>query len=104
MTVAGPGSHGDRDARGDHRDLHVSGLPLEVVAGHPSADELAALTVALAAALAAGDRLAGPGGAGRRGGASSVWADRAAMVGAPLMPGPDAWRRSARPGQAGRLG
>jgi hypothetical protein len=116
MTMAGPDSQGDRDDRGnrddqgdrddggDHRDLPVSGLTLEVVAGHPSADELAALTVALAAALAAGDRLAGAGGAGRRGGAPSVWADRAAMVGAALMPGPDAWRRSARPGQAGRLG
>jgi len=101
MTEAGPGGQGDA---GDRRDPPGSGLTLEVVAGHPSADELAALTVALAAALAAGDRLAGPGGAGRRGGASSVWADRAAMVGAPLMPGPDAWRRSARPGQAGRLG
>ena len=115
MTVAGPGSHGDRDdrgdrddggdrdARGDHRDLHVSGLPLEVVAGHPSADELAALTVALAAALAAGDRQAGLGQPGRAG-TSSVWADRAAMVGAPLTPGPGAWRRSARPDRVGRLG
>jgi acyl-CoA carboxylase epsilon subunit len=110
VTVAGPGRPGDqgdrddRDDRGDQRDLPASGLTLEVVAGHPSADELAALTVALAAALAAGDRLAVPGEAGRGGGASSAWADRAAMVSAPLMPGPDAWRRSARPGQAGRLG
>jgi hypothetical protein len=110
VTVAGPGRPGDqgdrddRDDRGDQRDLPASGLTLEVVAGHPSADELAALTVALAAALAAGDRLAGPGEAGRGGGASFAWADRAAMVSAPLMPGPDAWRRSARPGQAGRLG
>jgi Acyl-CoA carboxylase epsilon subunit len=110
VTVAGPGrpggqrDRGGRDDGGDQRDPAASGLTLEVVAGHPSADELAALTVALAAALAAGDRRAGPGEAGRRGGASSVWADRAAMVNAPLMPGPDAWRRSARPGQAGRLG
>jgi Acyl-CoA carboxylase epsilon subunit len=113
VTVTGPGRPGgqsdrggrdDGDDGGDQRDPPASGLTLEVVAGHPSADELAALTVALAAALAASDRRAGPGEAGRRGGASSVWADRAAMVSAPLMPGPDAWRRSARPGRAGRLG
>jgi len=107
MTGTGPGSRGDPRGRGDpgdRGDLPASGPTLEVVAGHPSADEIAALTVALAAALAAGDRLAGPSQPGRRGGASSVWADRAAMVSAPLMPGPDAWRRSARPGQAGRLG
>jgi acyl-CoA carboxylase epsilon subunit len=96
----------DQAARGpsgqaDQRDRPASGLTLEVVAGHPSADELAALTVALAAALAAGDRRPGPGGAG---GISSGWADRSAMLGAPLTPGRDAWRRSARPGRAGRAG
>jgi hypothetical protein len=98
-----PGGPVQQGGRSDQRGLPASGLTLEVVAGHPSAEELAALTVALAAALAAGARRAGPGQAGRRGGASSAWADRAAMVGAPLTPGPDAWRRSARPGQAGRL-
>ena len=100
MTEAGPGGQGDGD---DRRDPPGRGLTLEVVAGHPSADELAALTVALAAALAAGDRLAGLGQPGRAG-TSSVWADRAAMVGAPLTPGPGAWRRSARPDRVGRLG
>ena len=74
-----------------------AGAPLlEVVAGHPSADELAALTATLAALLAARDRTAGPAGQARR--ASSGWASRSRMLGAPLRPGPDAWRRSTRPG------
>ena len=68
---------------------------LEVVAGHPSPDELAALTVTLAAVLAARHRAAG-----RAGRAASGWASRSRMLGAPLRPGPDAWRRSAWP--AGR--
>jgi len=70
-----------------------NGQVLTVVAGHPSAEELAALTVALSAALAArGGPAAGP----RR--AAPGWAGRSAMMGAPPRPGPDAWRRSARPG------
>ena len=101
MTGGDQGDRGDRDDqddRADQRGLSDSGPTLEVVAGHPTADELAALTVALAAALAAGDRATGPGQPGRTGEGSSVWADRSRMVGAPLVPGPDAWRRSARPG------
>jgi hypothetical protein len=92
---------GDRSGQAGRRDLPASGLTLEVVAGHPSADELAALTVALAAALAAGDRRAGPARPGLPGGTSRGWADRPAMIGAPLTPGRGAWRRSARPGRAG---
>jgi Acyl-CoA carboxylase epsilon subunit len=90
--MTGDGQDGQGDQHG--------GLTLEVVAGHLSAEEIAALAVALTAALAAGDRRAGPGQPGRAGGAS-VWADRSAMVGAPLRPGRDAWRRSARPGRVG---
>jgi len=76
----------------------ASGPALEVVAGHPSAEELAALTVALSAVLAA---RSGPGGrerAGQPGRAASGWADRSRMMAAPPRPGRDAWRRSARPG------
>lgn len=69
-------------------------LTLEVVAGHPSEEELAALTATLAAVLAARNRPAGPGQAGP---AASGWANRSGTLGAPLRPGPDAWRRSARP-------
>jgi hypothetical protein len=68
---------------------------LEVVAGHPSPDELAALTVTLASVLAARGRAAGR--ARRAGRAASGWASRSRMLGAPLRPGPDAWRRSAWP-------
>ena len=76
----------------------ASGPALEVVAGHPSAEELAALTVALSAVLAA---RGGPGGrerAVRPGRTASGWADRSRMLAAPPRPGRDAWRRSARPG------
>jgi acyl-CoA carboxylase epsilon subunit len=97
----GQGERGDQGGRGDQRGLPDSQLTLEVVAGHPTADELAALTVALAAALAAGEQVTGSGQRRRAGGASPAWADRSRMVGAPLRPGPDAWRRSAWPGRAG---
>jgi len=60
------------------------------VAGRPSAEELAALTVALSAVLAAR--------AGLPVRASPGWADRSRMMGVPPRPGRDAWRRSARPG------
>jgi hypothetical protein len=95
MTRGGQAGQG---GQADRRGGPASGLTLEVVAGHPSAEELAALTVALTAALAAGDGRAGPPG---RAGGGPVWADRSAMVGAPLRPGRDAWRRSARPGRVG---
>ena len=85
MTGDGPASRGDKPP--------VSGPALEVVAGDPSAEELAALAVALAAALGA---RGGPAGGPSR--SSPGWADRSRMMGAPLRPGPDAWRRSARPG------
>ena len=65
-----------------------------VVAGQPTAEELAALAAALTATLAAravADRAA----AARR--PAGRWADRANLRRAPLVPGPDAWRRSARP-------
>jgi hypothetical protein len=83
MTGGSPASSEDKPP--------ASGAVLEVVAGHPSAEELAALTVALAAALAA------RGPAGQPGRPSPGWADRSSMMKAPLLPGPDAWRRSARP-------
>ena len=77
---------------GDGSAKPPAGPALEIVAGHPSAEELAALTVALSAVLAA---RGGP--AVRPGRAASGWADRSRMMGAPHSPGPDAWRRSAQP-------
>jgi hypothetical protein len=65
-----------------------------VVSGHPTAEELAALTAVVAATLAARKRAAAQAAAGP---APSAWLDRAALTRPPLRPGPDAWRRSARP-------
>jgi hypothetical protein len=67
---------------------------LEVVRGHPSAEELAALTAVLAAVLTGGPEH----GAGRPGRGGAGWASRPGRLRAPLRHGPDAWRRSARPG------
>ena len=85
----GPASPEDGPASGD---ASAGGPVLKVVAGDPSAAELAALTVALSAVLAA---RGGP--ALQPGRAASGWADRSRMMGAPPSPGPDAWRRSAWP-------
>jgi acyl-CoA carboxylase epsilon subunit len=73
----------------------VPELPgLTVVAGQPTADELAALTAALTATRAA--RAVADRAAARRRPAGR-WADRANLLRAPLVPGPGAWCRSARP-------
>jgi acyl-CoA carboxylase epsilon subunit len=63
---------------------------LEVVAGQPTAEELAALTAALSAMLAARQRAAS-----RRQPAGG-WADRSRLLRTPQRPGPQGWRRSAR--------
>jgi acyl-CoA carboxylase epsilon subunit len=88
MTGDGPASGGNGPASGD---ASADGPVLKIVAGDPSAEELAALTVALSAVLARG------GPAARPGRAASGWADRSRTMGAPPSPGPDAWRRSAWP-------
>jgi len=67
---------------------------LTVVAGQPTAEELAALTAAVTGGLAA--RAAGGRAAAARRPAGG-WADRARLLRAPLAPGPGGWRRSARP-------
>ena len=89
--MTGDGQPAQPASGGDTRP--PGGPALKVVAGHPSAEELAALIVALSAVLAA---RGGP--AGQPGRAASGWADRSRMMGAPLGPGRGAWRRSARPG------
>jgi hypothetical protein len=66
---------------------------LRVVAGQPTDEEAAALTVVLAAKLAARPA---PGRAGRS--AVGGWAHRAQALRIPLTPGPGAWRRSTAPG------
>ena len=73
---------------------------LQVVAGQAGPDELAAVTAVVAAVLAARQQHAEaasrtaepPHATTRRGG----WPDRAALLRAPLMPGPGAWRHAVR--------
>src|SRR5215470_11946981 len=98
MTGDGPAGAGDSPPAGGDSPAGAgdspptSGPVLKVVAGDPSAEELAALAVALSAVLAARD-----GPAVRPGRAASGWAGRSRMMGAPPRPGPDAWRRSTWP-------
>ncbi len=67
-----------------------------MVRGEPTADQLAALTAALSAVLTRSmpNASAAHSAPPARG---SGWLDRAALIGAPLQPGPGAWRRSALP-------
>jgi hypothetical protein len=67
---------------------------LRVVRGQPSDEELAALTVAVAAVLAARARAARQHGTGP----TANWASHARARRVPPAPGPQAWRRSALPG------
>jgi hypothetical protein len=67
---------------------------LRVVAGQPTAEEVAALTVALSLAARAQAARRSAGGREPVGG----WASRGGLLRSPLAHGPDAWRRSARPG------
>ncbi len=70
-------------------DVGPDGPPvLEVVSGHPTAAELAAVVVVLSA-------LSQPSVAGPTA-APSGWTDRSAGVRTTLRPGPTAWRLSAR--------
>ena len=69
----------------------TSGRPvLRIVRGDPSPEELAALTVVLAAASGGGEE--------PERGPRSFWADRASLVRRPLQPGPGAWVASGRRG------
>ncbi|MBK1788836.1 acyl-CoA carboxylase subunit epsilon [Prauserella sp. ASG 168] len=63
---------------------------LRVVRGNPDDAELAALTVVLAGLGSGEEPQAEPP-------VRSRWADRAALVRAPLRPGQGAWRASALP-------
>jgi len=67
---------------------------LSVVVGHPTAEELAALT-AVVATLATRQLAAAAKSAPSP--VRSAWLDRAALTRTTLRPGPDAWRRSAHP-------
>lgn len=69
---------------------------LRVVRGDASPEEIAALVAVLVSRRAAGET------GGRTGEATaartrSAWSDKSRLIGAPLIPGPGAWRRSALP-------
>ena len=94
----GPGS-GPADRQGDGPPPAERGgrAVLTVVRGDASAEEIAALTVVLAAKSAAAARLAAAPAADRSR-QTFGWASRRAMLREPLSHGPGAWRASGRPG------
>jgi hypothetical protein len=65
---------------------------LAIVAGQPTAEETAAVTVVLTALAATA--VSGVAAADRP---PSTWTDRAALLRAPVRPAPGAWRASALP-------
>jgi Acyl-CoA carboxylase epsilon subunit len=72
-----------------------AGEPLfAIVAGNPTASEIAAVVTVLAARLGQ-DGGAGPAGAGP--GRRSGWSARSVMTRSPLPRGPGAWRAAALP-------
>ena len=66
---------------------------LSIVAGHPTAEETAAVTVVVTALAAAAASRPQPAPDGTR----SAWSDRSRMLRPPVTPGPGAWRASALP-------
>ncbi len=71
----------------------------EIIAGDPSAEEIAAVTVALTARLTAGaeHRATARRGAATRTTRKGGWADRSRALRLPVSHGSGAWRASGRP-------
>jgi len=63
---------------------------LRVLRGDATPEEIAAVVAVLLSRPAAEEPPSRP--------APSAWADRSRLLRSPLVPGPDAWRRSALPG------
>jgi hypothetical protein len=83
-SIAGPsGPHSSR------QDEESPSPLLRVVKGEPTAEELAALTVVVAA-------LSQPSPRRRRPTPVGAWASRADAVRTPLQPGPGGWRAAGR--------
>ncbi|GEM_PF-1189823 len=90
-----------------HGRLPGSGPLIRITRGLPDAEELAAVLAVLSvlAARRRGGRADAAAGAAPPGPAAcdagparrSAWLDRAALLRAPLIPGPGAWRRGALP-------
>jgi len=75
----------------------AGGPLIEVTRGQPSPAEIAALSAVVTAILARRSRAAAAARARRQSAAQPGWPDRAGQLRAPLVTGPDAWRRSALP-------
>jgi len=84
--AAGSGPGGSSDGAGEETPARPV---LRIVRGEPTPEELAALTAVLATA-SAGDAEPEPERP------RSLWADRVSLVRRPLVPGPGAWKASAR--------
>jgi acyl-CoA carboxylase epsilon subunit len=69
---------------------------VRVVRGEPTAAELAALTVVLSK-LQTRSLLNANAAHSAQPARGAGWRDRGALIGAPLQPGPGAWRRSGLP-------
>jgi hypothetical protein len=74
-------------------DPQISPPFLRVVRGNPTPEELAAVTVVLAAKA----RAAAAAGQATKTSGSSEWAARSRLMRASVSPGPGGWKRSAFP-------
>jgi len=70
-----------------------STVTLSIVAGCPTPEEAAAVTVVLTAVLSAATAGTQPGSGGHR----SAWSDRSRLLRPAVSAGPGAWRASALP-------
>jgi hypothetical protein len=84
--VTGPSTAGPSTADPSTADLSI-------VAGCPTPEEAAAVTVVLTAVLSAAAAGTQPGGDGHR----SAWSDRSRLLRPAVSAGPSAWRASALP-------
>jgi hypothetical protein len=69
---------------------------IQVTRGHPSPEDIAALSAVVTAILARRRRAAAETEARRHSPTRPGWPDRAAQLRVPLVTGPGAWRRSTR--------
>jgi hypothetical protein len=90
------GHHGEDGSRPAAGGGHAT---FEIIGGAPSAEEIAAVTVALTARLtvAAGHRVTAQRSAAIRTTGKGGWGDRSRTLRLPVSHGPGAWRASGRP-------
>jgi Acyl-CoA carboxylase epsilon subunit len=84
---------GDPDPIAGLSTAAPSTAALSIVAGRPTPEEAAAVTVVLTAVASAAPAGTQPGGDGHR----SAWSDRSRLLRPAVSAGPGAWRASALP-------